>query len=165
MTEEQRRLVMELAVGRVSESVFRRQFDGLLPDDPQERARLLGAALASGDAEEVGCMRILCARFGSFTAENVEALCELLDAPWHTCHEDIAFALEQLHDERSIEALYRAALSKHEYLAYDDGHALARKCIWALAKIGTAAARRRLEDLSRCGDPTIEGYAKKRLDA
>jgi hypothetical protein len=46
---------------------------------------------------------------------------------------------------------------------YDEGHALARKCTWALAKIGTREAVDRLRDLACCGDSVIEAYARKRL--
>ena len=39
-------------------------------------------------------------------------------------------------DAESVDALARAALVKHDDLAYDES-ARARKCVWALADIGT----------------------------
>ena len=95
----------------------------------------------------------------------VDSLIGLLRAPWHTRHEDVAFALECLRDARAIEALFDAATRKFPYLEYDQGHALARKCTWALAKIGTREAIERLQDLAHCGEGVVEAYARKRLGA
>jgi hypothetical protein len=52
---------------------------------------------------------------------------------------------------------------KHDHLAYDDRHALARKCTWALADIGTPAARAHLEGIAHRGDPELAVYAQERL--
>jgi hypothetical protein len=83
--------------------------------------------------------------------------------PWHTRHEDIARALQRLRDPRTVDALFSAALSRHDYLAYDEFFGLARKCTWALADIGTIEAKRRLEQLAGSENPMIAGYARKRL--
>lgn len=96
--------------------------------------------------------------------ESTAGLCEALLADWHQSHEDVARTLQRLRDPLSVEALYTAALSRHDYLAYDDSAALARKCTWALADIGTPAARERLELLALAGEP-VAGYARKRLEA
>ncbi|MEZ6038528.1 MAG: hypothetical protein R3F29_13690 [Planctomycetota bacterium] len=97
--------------------------------------------------------------------EIADLLVEALPMTWHYRHEDLAHSLQQLKYVPAIDALAEAALTKHEYLDYDNSYALARKCTWALADIGTDAAKGKLEALSRCGDPTIEGYAQKRLDS
>ncbi|MFO0828315.1 MAG: SseB family protein [Phycisphaerales bacterium] len=83
---------------------------------------------------------------------------------WHHLHEDIVRSLQLLKHAPAVDVLAAAALTKHEYLAYDNSYALARKCTWALADIGTDAAREKLAALSRCTDATIAGYAQKRLD-
>jgi hypothetical protein len=94
----------------------------------------------------------------------VPVLCDLLSATWHECHEDIALTLQQIRDPRASRALGQAAILKFEYLDYDNSYAFARKCIWALADIGTDEAKQWLLELSKVEDPTIAGYATRRLD-
>src|SRR4051794_19486668 len=76
-------------------------------------------------------------------------LAEALRMPWHQRHEDLARALQDLKDPDSVDALFLAAQDVHEYLSYDEFFGLARKCTWALADIGTPAAKARLEELAR----------------
>lgn len=94
----------------------------------------------------------------------VELLMEALAMRWHTRHEDVARALQDIKDPRAVGVLYSAALTVHEYLAFDDGFSLARKCTWALADIGTREARSRLVELAGSANATIAGYAQRRLD-
>jgi hypothetical protein len=90
-------------------------------------------------------------------------LARALVMPWHTRHEDVARALQQLKDPVAVGALYEAALAKHAYLDYDEFFGLARKCTWALADIGTPEAKLRLEQLAAGGNEAIAAYARKRL--
>lgn len=90
-------------------------------------------------------------------------LAHALEEPWHDLHEDIARMLQLYRDPRTVPALARAARSKHPYLASDDSHALARKCIWALAHVGTPEAQDRLRELAQDRDPEVAGYARRRL--
>jgi hypothetical protein len=83
---------------------------------------------------------------------------------WHQRHEDVVLALQQARDPSTVDALYAAAHDRHDYLAYDEFFGLARKCTWALADIGSEHARSRLEELARCPEPKVRGYAQKRLD-
>jgi len=91
-------------------------------------------------------------------------LTKALLLPWHTRHEDLAHALQELKDPASVNALANAAMTKHPYLEYDNSHALARKCTWALADIGTHEARARLEELARSADDVVASYAQRRLE-
>lgn len=95
---------------------------------------------------------------------HVPALIALAEAPWHHRHEDVVHALQELRSPDSIAALERTAFSTHAYLAYDNNYALARKCTWALADIGSREAQEALMRIAKCGDPTIAAYAQKRLD-
>jgi hypothetical protein len=95
---------------------------------------------------------------------HAPALIQLAEAPWHQRHEDVVHALQQLRSPEAVSTLERVTFSNHAYLAYDNNHALARKCTWALADIGTQEAQQALKRIAGCTDPTIAGYAKKRLD-
>ena len=87
----------------------------------------------------------------------------LAEAPWHSRHEDIVRALQQLRSPAAADALERTAHAVHDYLAYDDGFALARKCTWALADVGTLETQQALTRLAACDNPIIASYAQKRL--
>jgi hypothetical protein len=56
---------------------------------------------------------------------------------WRPRHEDVATALQKLRNPVAVDALYTAAIARHDYLAYDELFGLARKCAWALADIGS----------------------------
>jgi hypothetical protein len=164
MTEEQRRVVLDHALGRAPEAQVRRAFEPLPLDSSGSKSQLLQDAVASRDAREVEYALMLCGMFGGFSVDQIEILTVLLIAPWHIQHENIASALQRLRAPATADALARAALMKHEYLAYNDSHAFARKCTWALADIGTPEARAHLERLARAEDEEIASYAQKRLD-
>lgn len=89
---------------------------------------------------------------------------DALRMPWHTRHEDLVSALQHMRAPEAVEALHAAATSSHTYLDYDEFFGLARKCTWALADIGTPAARSKLTDLANHPNPVIAGYARKRLE-
>ena len=104
----------------------------------------------------------------AFTAglppDLADVFAEALLMPWHTRHEDLVSALQKMKSPASVEALFAVATTRHAYLEYDEFFGLARKCTWALADIGTPLARQRLDELAANLNPTIAGYARKRLD-
>lgn len=95
--------------------------------------------------------------------ETVSVLAALLDSDWHHKHEDIVRELQSLKNPTSIDVLRKTAERKFEYLEYDNSEALARKCTWALADIGTARAKAALEELSLSFDKTVADCAVERL--
>ncbi len=54
-------------------------------------------------------------------------IADLLHEPWHRKHEDLAQSLQRLGGPDEVEALARTAVTRYDYLAHDDSHALARK--------------------------------------
>ena len=129
----------------------------------EAKLRELWGAIEARDAE-----RVEFALYGlsgsSLTPECVPMLIELLGKPWHQRHEDVVHTLQELKDPRAVDALYEEAHASYEYLAYDAFYGLARKCTWALADIGTAEAKAKLEALAREDNKLVAGYARKRLD-
>lgn len=103
-----------------------------------------------------------------FPMRHGEELCELLShvlvEDWHFRHEDVALAIQKLKCTCAVEALERRASCNPDYLFWDESNALARKCAWALADIGTDDARQALERLSKSEILIVRGFAKKRLD-
>jgi hypothetical protein len=122
----------------------------------------LRIALESIDPTQVETALDLAFQQG-LTPDLVPTLNAMLTLHWHQRHEDIARALQILKDPLSLSALTIAARQKYDYLAYNNSQALARKCIWAIADIGTANAQATLQDLAKDNDPIIAGYAERRL--
>ena len=167
MTEEQRKLCHGLVVwpdGRtnISKEEFVRQFPSAL-EHGKVALGLIEDACRARDGGELECALTIGAVFG-FPTDAALILSELLLLPWHKRHEDIALTLQHLRVPSTVDVLAKAALVKYDHLAYDDSHAFARKCTWALADIGTLEARAHLERLARADDTEIAAYAQKRLD-
>ena len=94
-----------------------------------------------------------------------ELLISVLMQDWHTWHEDVASVLQDLRWPGAVDALRQRALSAPpDYLASDNGEALARKCTWALADTGTPDAKAALKGLEACDIPAVCEYARKRLE-
>ena len=162
MTEKERKLILSFARDKISEPDFLSSFGHDFRADPRRAVELLEKARQERSPVDVELSLILLYRFGGLP-DALHLLNQLLVEGWHNRHEDIAFALEGLRDPSSVEPLYQAALSRHEYLDFDEGYALARKCTWGLYKIGTLEAFERLRDLSWVENPVIAAYARKRL--
>lgn len=113
-----------------------------------------------GDAVEEALLK--CLDIGE-VADYISLLARLILEDWHFKHEDIALELQRLRPPSAIRSLSETAKRKFEYLDHDDSHALARKCTWALADIGTDEAKRELEILASFHDTEVAAYAQKRL--
>ena len=96
--------------------------------------------------------------------QHAHVLIALAGAPWHTRHEDVALALQELRVPESVTALECLALSQHAYLEYDEFFGLARKCTWAIADVGTSQAKEALARLGSCENPHVAAFATKRLE-
>lgn len=164
MNERQRRAILDFVTGTPHGKDALDAVLGFDVDvDPRAVLGLLEEATRDGDAASIECaLAIAPGRTGEL--DVVPALIALLRSDAHGRHEDVARWLQELRDPRAVDALYAAALTEHVYLAHDGGHALARKCTWALADIGTAEAREKLRLLADSDDPETAGYARERLD-
>lgn len=101
-------------------------------------------------------------------SDQLHGLCqfliEVLPQEWHFRHEDVAHAIQWLRCRDAVFVLEQRATNSPQYLAWDENHALARKCTWALADIGTDEAKQALMRLSKSDVVAIQGFAQKRLD-
>lgn len=122
----------------------------------------LQAACVSQDADEVEFALRRAYESGLFPG-LVPVLIELCRAPWHTCHEDVVSALQQVGDITAVSALEDVVYASHSYLDYDENFALARKATWALADIGGADARKALGRIASLDNEIKAAHAKKRL--
>jgi hypothetical protein len=98
------------------------------------------------------------------SSEGVDILNLLISQSNHHKHEDIVRSLQKAHDPSSISALVGAIQADFDYLSWDEDKALARKCMWALAAIGTKEAWSEIGRFSQLGDPVVAAWAKEQLD-
>lgn len=94
----------------------------------------------------------------------VEPLIAAANATWHTRHEDVVQALQQLRPPLAVAVLEHLALSDHTAQHYDGGLALVRKCTWALADIGTAEAKQALARLATNHNTAFAAFAVRRIE-
>lgn len=97
--------------------------------------------------------------------QQVVEACERLLEVDHSEHEDLIRFLQEAAAPYSVPFLREAVRLKPqlEYLEYDDYGAYYKKCLWALAAIGTAEARAVIEELAQAEDPVLREEAAYRL--
>lgn len=122
---------------------------------------LLKDAIVRENEFELDLMLMLLTHF-DITQKYDLVLAPLLIQPWHHFHDRLASILEFDKREDVIEYLYLGALYRCDNLAYESEYCeFNRKCLYALAMIGTEAAMNYLKKLSVCDEPIISQYAQK----
>ncbi len=165
MNVQQRGLVAAFATDDLTEEAFIAEFGVQSEAFPAFLFRELEGAITLEDAELVEDLLLMGEKCGILQPSLAPVLAKLLLQPWHYHHEDLARMLQRFRDPNTVDALAAAARTKPAYLAaVDDAHALARKCIWALSDIGTAAALGELCRLAAHEDEEVAGYAWRRIE-
>ena len=132
--------------------------------DAENMLRLLNEALEKRDGGLVDEVILMSHPAGGFSDKFSGIFCRLLQADWHYRHEDVARILQSTKDPATVDCLADAAELQFDYLGYDDTCGFARKCIWALADIGTFEAKAKLQQLAHSKNELIAEYAQKRLN-
>ena len=87
-------------------------------------------------------------------------LAHLLIQPWHHLHDRIAGMLEGVSDERVIDFLYQGSMYRCDNLEYESDYCeFNRKCLFALAKIGTQDAIKSIKNVSDIDNLIIANHA------
>ena len=125
--------------------------------------KLLNEAICSENEEDLDLMLMLLEHFNIINHFN-EVLAKLLIQPWHHLHDRIAGILEFNASENIIEYLYKGALYSCDNLEYESDYCgFNRKCLYALAKIGTKESINYIKDVSKNGNDIVSNYAKSIL--
>lgn len=91
-------------------------------------------------------------------------LAPLLVQPWHHLHDRIASILEFDKNEATIEYLYLGSLYRCDNLEYESDYCgFNRKCLYALAKIGTKESIDYIKKASSSDNPIISNHARNLL--
>lgn len=163
MNNEKRELIEKLMLKSITKEDF---LNGLkinktmLPKYIKEK---LGVAYNEKNADDVEYLLFVGFVFNLFSENYIDILCKLLGEKWHYQHEDIAMIFQELKSPKTVESLYKAVLTRFEYLDYDKAFALAVKCIWALWAINTLESHKKLELLSSVENEIIRKCAQERL--
>lgn len=90
-------------------------------------------------------------------------LCEIFESDWHTRQEDLASSFQFVKNPITAKSLFRMAFKLTEYDKWSDTFPIQRKCVWALADIGTSEAMNYLKEIESKANKTIASFATKRL--
>lgn len=119
--------------------------------------------ISNKNAENIELLLLFLSHYG-IQKHFIDILARLLIEDWHTCHEDIAFYLEQAKDPSTVKYLYDAATIDFDYLDYQsDYRELSRKCMYALYCIGNEEAIGYIKSLSEHENKRIADLAKEFL--
>ncbi|MCU7549577.1 hypothetical protein OCK74_10655 [Chitinophagaceae bacterium LB-8] len=107
------------------------------------------------DSEDLGFYLSL-AYWDGIDESYKPALKGLIQATWHTYHEDIIESIFELKDDAFTDDLYKIAITPDPYRQYDDElEATLRKCVHALKAINSSKANERLEQLKATGNKNV----------
>jgi hypothetical protein len=140
MDNRQKSLIEGLMANKVSHDDFRTQLPLYGDDKRNFLIDSIAHAKERNDGVELELALFTGFKFGLFTADVAPLLADVLQATWHTSHEDIAGILKDLRQPSSVEPLAQAIKSRFEYLDYNDSASFANKCLWALAAVNNTEA-------------------------
>ena len=86
----------------------------------------------------------------------------LFGLDWHTVHDNIASGFQTRSHPSTAKFLYQKI--QNNKIPEFDYKPVSRKCVWALADIGTDEAKEYLVKLSNSEDSIIKDYSNKRLE-
>lgn len=86
---------------------------------------------------------------------------QLFSMNWHQLHEELASGFQKAAHPATAEFIFEQVASGD--IPEFDYKPCSRKCVWALADIGTAEAKAYLEELSQSKNEHVSGFAQRRL--
>ncbi|MHB8065639.1 MAG: hypothetical protein ACYDG2_23975 [Ruminiclostridium sp.] len=164
MTKKERELLHKLMTRAIPIEVFAKDFTVDISKNPRYICELLETALFEHEANDVEYLLTAIFHFKLFIEDYVDILCKLISETWHFQHENIASIFQKIKSPKTVECLYKTALTQFEYLEFDDAFALAVKCIWALGDINTTESREKLILLTQSENEIIKDNATNQLN-
>ncbi len=159
-------LIFDLTSGKISEQEFFEK-SGVERDHlSEEIAKLISLAHRTHDGDIVEASLAMGFIFG-FPERFIDEVHRLIPLQWHTRHEDLIGLLQDWRSPDSLPTLVLAIDQKPllKYLEYDDYGAYYKKCLWALAAIGTAEAKSVIRKYTDSTLPELRKEAVSRLSS
>ena len=120
---------------------------------------LLNESISNKNESELDLLLMLLEHFDIIKQFSLK-IAELLIQPWHHFHDRIAGILEFNANEDIVEYLYKGSLYSCENLEYESDYCgFNRKCLYALAKIGTNESINYIKEVSKSGNTVVSKYA------
>lgn len=160
MNQELRLIIEKFICGEITDIEFLDLFNEDMDMD-DHFDRLLKVIYREKNKNDLGLIFYVGFTFDLFKERHLEMLNQLITESWHKAHEDIAGMLQYFKSNSSVESLYKAAITKFEYL--HNTNALAVKCIWALGDINTLDSKEKLELLTKSKEKEIKKNALYQL--
>ncbi len=162
MTNNDKELIVNFTLGKITKEDFLKKFPVNIENNINYILTLLQDGMKIKNASDIEHALLLAFHFG-YSEIFTPTLCDLIVEDWHFQHENIAIMLKKLKSPSSVDCLYKTALTKYQYLDYDDSQALSEKCIWALGSINTDASKNKLMVLASSDNPSIKRAALLQL--
>lgn len=155
--------VEPISIKKKKDIMFCLEFFGKKEVDNSLVKSLLTAAIMNKNEYEFDLLLMLLEHF-NITKNYDLILAELLIQPWHHFHDRIAGILEFDKNEGIIDYLYQGALFSCDNLEYESDYCgFNRKCLYALARIGTKEAIEYIKKVSTSNNIIVSEYAKNIL--
>jgi len=165
MTEKEKKLIVDFTLNKITNSEFFSQFKF---GDNIGNYIISNLQKAFKDESPEDIENILLLYFNindfKFDTSHIQLLCDILLEKWHHSHEDLAMILQKLKDPKSISFLEKAMYLNLEYLEYNDGESLIRKCAYALGDINSKESWNVINSLSKSDNCIISNAAIEQLD-
>ena len=147
-----------------NDRIFCEEFFGCKEINHAYLAEILTSSINANDELALDLLLMLLSHFRCVNHYCV-TLAPLLIQPWHHLHDRVACVLEFESDERIIEFLYQGSMYRCDNLEYESDYCeFNRKCLFALAKIGTQEAIKSIKNVSKVENPIIANHALKILE-
>jgi hypothetical protein len=156
--KRQQKLILDFSLEDINEERFFKEYPTSRGEIVELILNMLTEALQQQNADTVELGVMLVYHFG-VTKVYLQILNDLAQEPWHSCHEDIVFALGKLKDPSSIEILTQTAQAKYPYTEADEFFVLGTKSLYALRNIGTYEAVLKIAELTRTENNILKSTA------
>jgi hypothetical protein len=165
MTEIEKKMVMDFSLGKITIDKFKKQFNFKKESVENYIINSLTEAYNNKSSENIEYILLMYFSLNvfQFNISNTELLGNLLIERWHNSHEDLAMIIQKLKDPKSISFLEKAIYLNLDYLEYNDGESLIRKCAYALGDINTLESWKKIKDLSESDNLIIKAMAIEQL--
>jgi hypothetical protein len=166
MKEIERKMIMAFSLQKITIDKFKEQFDFKNKSIESYIINSLEEAYSNKNEEDVDYILLMYFSLNTFQFDisNTNLLGNLLLEKWHNNHEDLAMIMQKIKDPKSIPFLEKAMYLDLDYLKYNDGESLIRKCAYAIGDINTFESWKKIKDLSVSNNQIIKDMAIEQLE-
>ncbi len=163
ITEQEKKLILDLALGKISKDLFLKQYPVDLKNDRSYVLKLFEIAYEQKNADVLEYALLIQGYFDEPKDKIITIWRKCLTENWHHLHEHFVDLLSYYKNPIDIDLFYQISLTKFDYRDYDESESLAVKCIWVLGNIGNQKAIDKLKLLTKSDNQIIKENAEQQL--